>query len=147
MTKKPEYAFILAAGKGTRLRPYTDTIPKPLVKVGGKSLIDHALDKMQIAGVKNVTVNLHHLAALLENHLKDRTQPCITFSREDKLLDTGGGVKKALHTMGDSSFYLISGDSLWTDGPVPVLERMAKIWDPDKMDLLLLLQEASHLGL
>jgi len=145
---KPDHAFILAAGIGARLKPYTDLLPKPLVEVDGTPLIKHALNHLDKAGVKNVTVNLHYLADLLEMRLSQYDGPSITISKETKLLDTGGGIKNALNTMGEAPFYIISGDSLWTNGPdKPALERMADTWDPDKMDLLLLLQPVSRMVL
>ncbi len=146
MSKKPDHAFILAAGRGERLRPYTDLLPKPLVEINGKPLIEHALDHLKKAEIKEVTVNLHYLADLLETRLALYNGPSITVSKEMKLLDTGGGIKNALNTMGEDPFYIISGDSLWTNGPdKTALERMAAAWNPDKMDLLLLLQPVSRM--
>lgn len=148
MIKKPDHAFILAAGRGERLKPYTDLLPKPLVEVDGKPLIEHALDHLKKADIKNVTVNLHYLADLLEMRLDKYSDFSITISKETKLLDTGGGIKNALNTMGDDPFYILSGDSLWTDGTKnPALERMADFWNPDKMDLLLLFQPVSSMSL
>lgn len=141
----PEKAFITAAGRGKRLRPYTDNCPKPLVHAGGKALIDYALDKLVEAGVKDVTVNLHYLGSLIEAHLADRTSPRVKFSKEDKLLDTGGGIKKALGNMKGEAFYAISGDSLWSDGTVPALKRLSEAWNPEEMDVLLLLQPLSRM--
>lgn len=143
---KPERAFITAAGMGKRLRPYTDNCPKPLVYAGGRALIDYALDKLAAAGVKNVTVNLHYLGGLIETHLMNRSKPHITFSHERELLDTGGGIKKALPAMGPAPFYIIAGDSLWTDGMEPALDRLAAAWNPAKMDLLLLLQPLARMS-
>lgn len=143
-----ERGFILAAGMGARLRPYTDDKPKPLVPVWGRPIIDRTLDRLADAGVKNVTVNTHYMAGVLENHLQRRSgPPAVTFSREEKLLDTGGGVKKALATMAGEAFYLLSGDALWTDGPVPALTRLAQLWNPEKMDLLMLLQPVDRMKL
>lgn len=145
---KPDHAFILAAGKGTRLRPYTDSCPKPLVKVDGRTLIDRTLDKLEEAGVTKVTVNLHYMAPLLETHLSQRRTPEITFSYEDTLLDTGGGVKNALHTLSDKPFYVIAGDALWTDGPSGnALLRLAEHWDDEKMDILTLMQPLATMSL
>jgi MurNAc alpha-1-phosphate uridylyltransferase len=145
--QKPDKAFILAAGKGTRLRPYTNDVPKPLVEVGGKTIIEHALKKLEVAGVNNVTINLHHLGHVIEHALKDIHEPNIHFSKEEKLLDTGGGIKKTLDLFGQDPFYIINGDALWLDGPLPALERLAKYWNPDKMDLLVLLQPLSQMTL
>lgn len=139
--KAPLNAFILAAGKGTRLRPYTDIMPKPMVPIAGRSIIKRTLQKLSDSGVQNVVVNLHHLAAVLEEHLKGVVQPNVILSHEEDLLETGGGVKKALHHFGDDPFYLINGDALWTDnGHEPALSRLAQLWDAKKMDMLLLLQ-------
>jgi MurNAc alpha-1-phosphate uridylyltransferase len=145
--KYPNKAFILAAGMGSRLRPYTDNCPKPLVKVGSKTLIDHALDKLILAGVTQTTINLHYMGDTLKSHLINRKSPNLVFSEEEILQDTGGGVKKALSSVGTNPFYLLNGDTLWTDGPVPALTRLAKYWDSDKMDILMLLQPIKHMTL
>lgn len=149
MTDYPDKAFILAAGRGNRLRPYTDTLPKPLVPVAGKPIIDYVIEGATRAGVKDVTVNLHYMADRLEAHLAPRTDARFTLSHEAELLDTGGGIKNALAGMGDGPFYVLSGDSFWESGPAgDALRRMASFWDPEKMDLLLLLQplERMHTG-
>lgn len=145
--EKPERAFILAAGMGARLRPYTDKCPKPMVPVNGKPIIDYALDKLLVVNIDNVTVNLHYLGDVLEEHLSSRVRPAITLSREESLLDTGGGMKKALSTMGGKPFYALNGDALWTDGPQPALARLATVWDSRRMDLLLLLQPVGRMVL
>lgn len=133
-------AFILAAGRGERLRPYTDTMPKPMVSVAGRPMIDHVLNGVEIFGVRDVTLNLHYLAAVLQNHLLKRATPRMTFSFEQELLDTGGAIKKALYTMGDRPFFCLSGDMIWENGPSGnTLRNLASAWD-DNMDLLLLLQ-------
>lgn len=138
---KPEKAFILAAGKGTRLRPYTDTVPKPMVPVDGRSIIHRTLEKLQDAGIGEVVVNLHHLAPVLESHLAEVQQLKIILSHEAELLETGGGVKKALQHFDGQPFYLINGDALWSDaGDQSALQRLAAQWDPEIMDMLLLLQ-------
>lgn len=144
-TTFPTRAFILAAGRGTRLSAYTDTlpqpVPKPLVHVRGKPILDHTLDRLEDAGIRQVTINIHHLADQITGHLANRTSPQITFSYETDLLETGGGIKKALHTMGNEAFFCFSGDTLWEDGPSGnTLRRMASAWDDQTMDLLLLLQ-------
>lgn len=145
---KPDKAFILAAGKGTRLRPYTDSVPKPMVKVGGKPIIDRALDKLEAEGVKDVVVNLYHLGEVLEDHLENRKKPHIILSKETDLLETGGGTKKALHHFNNEPFYLLNGDALWSDGSDgSALDRLARAWDADKMDMLLLLQPVSGMTL
>jgi MurNAc alpha-1-phosphate uridylyltransferase len=143
----PDHAFILAAGMGKRLQPYTDTMPKPLVKVNGKPMIDHTLDALEKIGVGDVTVNLHYRAAQLQDHLSKRRSPAVTFSLEDSLLDTGGGIKKALYTMGGKPFFVFSGDTLWEDGPSGnALKNLAAAWDDKAMDLLLLLQPVDKMA-
>ena len=139
--KTPDRAFILAAGMGKRLAPHTDTMPKPMVPVAGRAMIDRTLDQLTAIGVGEVTVNLHYRAAMLQKHLAARATPRLTFSFESALLDTGGGIKKALYTMGGKPFFVFSGDTVWEDGPSGnTLERMAAAWDDKRMDLLLLLQ-------
>ncbi len=142
MSDKPNYAFILAAGKGTRLRPYTDTTPKPMVIVNGRPILDHTLGKLEKVDVTHVTINTMHLGHVIEQYYSTRTSPKITFSKEDELLDTGGGVKKALNTIKSDAFYVINGDALWEDNAEgqSVLEHLAQNWDADKMDMLLLLK-------
>lgn len=146
--QKPDLAFILAAGQGKRLRPYTDTMPKPMVPINGKPIIDHTLEKLEKDGINNVTINLHYLGDRIENHLKGRKNPSLNFSRETVLLDTGGGVKKALNTLNGKPFYLINGDAFWTDPPeTTALQQLADAWNPDIMDILLLLQPVKHMVL
>lgn len=141
MKNYPDKAFILAAGRGNRLRPYTDTLPKPLVPVAGKAIIDYVIEGAVKAGVREITVNLHYMADKLAAHLGARTDARFTLSHEEELLDTGGGLKYGLRGMGDGPFYILSGDSFWDNGPSgDALQRMAAAWDPEKMDLLLLLQ-------
>jgi MurNAc alpha-1-phosphate uridylyltransferase len=136
----PKSAMVLAAGLGLRMRPLTDTIPKPLVQVGGKTLIDHALDRLAEADVETAVVNVHHLADMLEAHLLPRTAPKIVISDERAaLLDTGGGVVKALPLLGDAPFFHVNSDTLWVDGVKSNLPRLAQTFDPDTMDALLLL--------
>ena len=132
--------MILAAGLGTRMRPLTDTLPKPLVKVAGRPLIDHVLDRLAEAGVERVVVNVHHLADQMQHHLARRKQPQIVTSDErGLLLGTGGGVKKALPELGDAPFFHINSDTIWIDGVKPNLARLADAFDPAAMDALLLL--------
>ena len=145
---KPNSAFILAAGLGKRLRPYTDTVPKPLVPVNGRPILDYTLDKLRADGVDHVTMNLNYLGEKIQDYYADTTEPNITFSPEDELLDTGGGVKKALDTMRGDAFYLINGDALWEDGPEETtLERLTESWNPETMDILLLLQPVQAMTL
>ena len=147
MRYKPRKAFILAAGKGTRLRPYTDTIPKPMVEVGGKSIIRRTIEKLAKTGVTHIIVNLHHLAEVLEGHLKEISNPAIALSPESDLLETGGGIKQALHHFGDAPFYIINGDALWDEGEIPALDKLARVWDDEAMDILLLLQPTHRMEL
>lgn len=144
---KPEHAFILAAGKGTRLRPYTDNTPKPMVPINGRPLIDYTLEKLKNEGVKHVTINTYYLGDRIINYIKNYQGLNITISQEDELLETGGGVKKALHTMKNMPFYLINGDALWTDRDVTALSHLAHHWDPETTDILLLLKDKNDMSL
>jgi N-acetyl-alpha-D-muramate 1-phosphate uridylyltransferase len=136
----PNRAMVLAAGLGTRMRPYNGHIPKPLVEVGGKSLIDHSLDRLADAGVERVIVNVHHLADVLERHLGPRQRPQIIISDErGTLLGTGGGIAKALPQLGAAPFFLVNSDTVWLDGVKPNFIRLAEAFDSDTMDALLLL--------
>ena len=132
-------AMLLAAGKGVRLRPITETVPKPLVEVGGRALIDWSLDRFADAGVKEAVVNLHYLGAMIEKHLSGRTKPSIAFCREKRLLETGGGVLAALALLGPDPFYVANADALWLNGSTDALGRLGGAWDDGRMDGLLLL--------
>jgi N-acetyl-alpha-D-muramate 1-phosphate uridylyltransferase len=133
-------AMLLAAGLGKRLRPITDTIPKPLVKIGGKPMIDWGLDCLQAAGVTHGVVNVHYLAGQLEEHLAQRLSPRITISDErGVLLESGGGILKALPLLGDNPFFLINSDTFWIEGEGSNLNRLAAMFDSDSMDILLML--------
>jgi len=136
----PNRAIVLAAGLGTRMRPYNGHIPKPLVEIGGKSLIDYSLDRLADAGVQRVVVNVHHLADALERHLASRQRPQIVISDErGALLGTGGGIAKALPQLGAEPFFLVNSDTVWLDGVKPNFTRLAEAFDPKAMDALLLL--------
>jgi MurNAc alpha-1-phosphate uridylyltransferase len=136
----PNSGIVLAAGLGTRMRPYVGDIPKPLVKVGGKPLIDYALDRLAEAGVAHAVVNVHYLADTLERHLASRKAPRVVISDErGELLGTGGGVANALSKLGNEPFYLINSDTFWLDGIKPNLDRLARTFDRNTMDALLLL--------
>jgi len=136
----PKRAIVLAAGLGTRMRPYSDEVPKPLVKVSGKALIDYALDRLADAGVEQVVVNVHYMADALEAHLATRKRPRVVISDErNELMGTGGGVVKALPHLGDEPFFYMNSDTLWIDGVKPNLPRLAEAFDPKTMDALLLL--------
>ncbi len=133
-------AMVLAAGLGTRMRPLTDTLPKPLVPVAGKALLDYVLDRLGDAGVTEAVVNVHHKADTIEQHLRGRTRPKIVISDErGELLDTGGGVVKALPKLGGAPFFHMNSDTLWIEGVTPNLTRLATLFDPARMDMLLLL--------
>lgn len=131
-------AMVLAAGLGTRMRPMTLVKPKPLQPVGGRTMLDHALDKLVGAGVKRAVVNVHYLADQIEAHLKTRRDIEIIISRETELLDTGGGIVKALPYFEGKPFFALNADLPWIDGTVPSLQRMQQQWDVKRMEALLL---------
>jgi MurNAc alpha-1-phosphate uridylyltransferase len=132
--------MVLAAGLGMRMRPLTDTLPKPLVLVAGRAMIDHVLDRLSDAGVERVLVNIHHRAEQIERHLATRTRPQVLLSDErGLLLGTGGGIAKALPQLGAAPFFLINSDTIWIDGVKPNLARLAEAFDPASMEALLLL--------
>jgi len=136
----PKRAMVLAAGLGTRMHPLTDRMPKPLVAVAGKPLIDHVLDRLAQGGVECAVVNVHHFAEQIEKHLASRTKPKIVISDErGSLLGTGGGVVKALSHLGDAPFFHINSDTIWIDSVKPNLARLAAVFDAVAMDALLLL--------
>ncbi|MCL4766410.1 MAG: nucleotidyltransferase family protein [Hyphomicrobiaceae bacterium] len=140
MTWLPKTAMVLAAGKGVRMRPITGLVPKPMVRLGQKPLIDHVLDRIDEAGIDAAVVNVHHLADQIVAHLASRERPRISISDERALLlDTGGGVRKALGKLGPEPFLIHNSDSLWIDGVQPNLARLARGFDPRRMDCLLLL--------
>lgn len=137
-------AMILGAGLGTRMRPLTDLVPKPLVRLNGKALIDHALDRLEAAGISRVVVNVHYLADKLEAHLRGRKSPQILISDErGRLLDTGGGVVNALPLIGDKPFIIHNADTAWIEGIGGSLSRMIAAWDGERMDSLMLLALSS----
>ncbi len=132
-------AMVLAAGLGTRLRPLTNSVPKPLIEIGDRTLLDHAIDRLAMAGVEEVVVNLHHKAAMIAARLAKRTTPRIHISEERELLDTGGGVLKALPLLGEQ-FFVVNGDIFWLDGKDHALDRLARAFDRERVDAVLLLQ-------
>ena len=144
----PKRAMVLAAGLGTRMRSFNGRIPKPLVAVGGKALIDYVLDRLAEQGVERAVVNVHHLADQIESHLEQRQRPSIVISDErNELLGTGGGVVKALPELGEGPFFHVNSDTIWIDGVKPNLGRLAAAFDPARMDALLLLAPtASSIG-
>ena len=137
----PKTAMVMAAGLGKRMRPLTATRPKPLVEVAGGALIDHVLARLATAGVERAVVNVHYLADALEAHLKRHSQGLdIAVSDERaKLLETGGGLVKALPLIDADPFIQVNSDNYWIDGPVDALHLLAERWDDDTMDALLLL--------
>ena len=141
----PQTAMVLAAGLGTRMRPLTETVPKPLVRVGGKALIDHCLDDLDAAGIKRIVVNVHHLADKVEAHLGQWVaaragRPQIVISDErGRLLETGGGIARALPDLGEYPFFLRNSDSFWLNGVRGNLDWLHRGWNPRIMDALLLL--------
>lgn len=140
MPTTPVSAMVLAAGLGTRMRPLTDKMPKPMVPVAGKPLLDHVLDRLAEAGVATAVVNVHYLPDQIVEHVKDRTSPRVIISDErDMVLGTGGGVVKALPLLGDAPFYHLNADTMWIDGVHPNLLRLAEAFDPARMDILLLM--------
>ena len=133
-------AMLLGAGMGSRMRELTHDRPKPMVAVGGRPLIDHVLDRLVTTGVTHAVVNVHYKADVLEDHLEPRTQPAITISDERAtLLDTGGGVVKALSHFGDEEFFIHNSDSIWVETGAPALDFLRQSWNPEDMDTLLLL--------
>jgi MurNAc alpha-1-phosphate uridylyltransferase len=131
--------MVLAAGLGKRMRPLTATQPKPMVRVAGKPLIDHALDRLADAGVAKAVVNVHYLADALEAHVLARRAPQVTISDERALLlETGGGMIRALPHLPDP-FFALNADNIWLDGPNNAFAELSRRWDPDQMDALLLL--------
>jgi len=134
------HAMIMAAGMGQRMRPLTDDRPKPLIRVGARTLLDHGLDRLLAVGVHTVVVNVHYLGGQIIDHLAARKTPRIIISDESgELLNTGGGIKKALPHLGTSPFFTLNTDALWIDGARPALAALAAAFDPEKMDALLLL--------
>ena len=129
--------MLLAAGLGTRMRPLTDRTAKPLLPLGGRALIDHALDRLAEVGVETVAVNAHWQADLVAAHLASRTRPRTVLRRETSLLDTGGGVKRR-STCWLAPFFVVNGDAFWVDGPRPALARLVAAFDPAAVDAVLL---------
>jgi MurNAc alpha-1-phosphate uridylyltransferase len=144
MTVFPRSAMVLAAGLGTRMRPLTDTTAKPLLTLGGRTLLDHALDHLVDAGVETVAVNAHWQADAVAAHLAQRPSPPRTvLLREEHLLETGGGVRAALAVLGTDPFFVVNGDAFWLNGPISALRRLACAAD-QSVDAVLLVQRTSH---
>ena len=145
----PRTAMIMAAGLGKRMRPLTATKPKPLIEVNGKALLDHVLERLKVAGVRKVVVNVHYLAGALEAHLATRAHGLeVAISDErDLLLETGGGLVKAAPLIDCDPFLALNSDNLWIDGPADTIKLLASQWNEAKMDaLLLLVPQARALG-
>ncbi|MGL4322917.1 MAG: nucleotidyltransferase family protein [Beijerinckiaceae bacterium] len=147
-TNRPTKAIVLAAGLGKRMRPITDTLPKPLVPIAGKTMLDHALDRLADAGITTVVVNVHYHAEQIEKHLAARKKPNIIISDERAcLLETGGGAKKALPHFANLPFLSMNSDCLWAEGNSRNLDAMLQAWDESAMDMLLLVvQQDSTVG-
>ena len=148
MSVKPAKAMVLAAGLGLRMRPLTARVPKPLVQVAGRTLLDHVLDKLGDAGANEAIVNVHYLPDQIIAHTASRTRPRIIISDErDQVLGTGGAVVKALPLLGEAPFFHLNADTMWIDGVRPNLTRLAETFDPARMDILLLMAPtASSIG-
>jgi len=142
MIATPKTAMVLAAGLGTRLRPITQTLPKPLVEIAGRTLLDHAIDRLVGIGVTRVVVNLHYMPDLIERQLGKRRDLEIRLSHEAELLDTGGGIAQALPLL-DERFYVVNADVLWLDGKIPALQRLAGAFEAGRHDAVLLLQRTT----
>lgn len=144
MASRPTKAMVLAAGLGLRMRPLTIDRPKPLLPIARKPMIEHVLDALAAGGVEMAVVNVHYLANQVERALKSRTRPSIVISDErEELLDTGGGVAKALPKLGDAPFFVCNSDSLCIAGAGNNFSRMAGLWDDERMDCLMLLAPAA----
>jgi N-acetyl-alpha-D-muramate 1-phosphate uridylyltransferase len=140
MPWRPKTAIVLAAGLGTRMRPLTGKLPKPLVPLNGRALIDRVLDRLADHGIETAVVNVHYQAELIISHLDSRKSPRIIFSDErGQLLETGGGVVKALPKLGPEPFIIHNSDSVYIEGVGSNLDRLARAWDPERMDTLLML--------
>lgn len=137
--KMPKHAMVLAAGLGKRLRPYTDETPKPLLPIGGKPLIDWALDHLKQAGVEHVVVNSFYQAGKLQAHLQQRLFPKINFLVEEELLGTGGAIQNALPHLGETPFFVLNSNIIWISSTSPALQRLVSYWDDKRMDILSLI--------
>lgn len=142
----PRRAMVLAAGLGLRMRPLTESRPKPLLTLAGRTLLDHALDRLAEAGVTDAVVNTHYLRHMIAAHLDGRSRPRTIVSPEDELLDTGGGIARALPHLGDGPFFAVNADIYWRDGATPALARLASWWQDDGMDALLLVHQTAAAG-
>jgi len=139
MSVKITSGMVLAAGLGTRMRPLTLTTPKPLIKVAGRTMADHCLDRLKEAGIKDAVLNISYLGDQIKDHFANRTDLALSFSEETEPLETGGGVTKALPLLKGDVFCVMNGDAVLVNGPRPALEVMGGCWDDDALDVLLLL--------
>ena len=138
----PSAAMVLAAGLGLRMRPITDTLPKPLVPIAGKALLDWGLDSLAAAGVSRAVVNVHYLADQIIAHVAERQEPKVVISDErDGLLDSAGGIVRALPLLGEQPFFVLNADTFWIDRSVLNLDWLALAWDASRMDILLMLAD------
>jgi N-acetyl-alpha-D-muramate 1-phosphate uridylyltransferase len=145
MPVKPTKAMVLAAGLGLRMRPLTERMPKPLVEVAGRPLLDHVLDKLTEVDVSEAVVNVHYLPDQIIDHVASRETPRVIISDErDAVLGTGGGVVKALPRLGNAPFFHVNSDTLWIDGVRSNLTRLAETFDPARMDILLLMAPTAN---
>jgi MurNAc alpha-1-phosphate uridylyltransferase len=141
----PKTAMVLAAGIGSRMRPLTDTLPKPLIPVGGKLLIDHTLDRLAEAGIETAVVNVHHFADMVESHLAARKSPRILFSDErDGLLDSAGGIAHAAALLGADPIIVANIDNVWIENGTPALTSLVQGWDPNAMDIRILVSPRAN---
>ena len=146
MNALPRRAMVLAAGLGTRLRPVTDTLPKPLVEINGRTLLDHAIDRLARAGVEHVVVNAHYMAREIASQLGRRDIPYIEISEEHELLETGGGVATRCRLLGEM-FFVVNADVFWLDGKDYGAGRAWRgAFDAERMDAVLLLQRTVSAG-
>lgn len=137
MSEIPETAMVFAAGLGTRMRAFRSDVPKPLVPVAGRTLLDRVLDKLVAVGVKRAVINVSYLGEMVEAHLAGRRDIEMRFSREEKPLETGGGIVRALPYLGEKPFFAVNADIAWVDGHTPLLQRLADAYEPERMDALL----------
>ncbi|MDG2284557.1 MAG: nucleotidyltransferase family protein [Alphaproteobacteria bacterium] len=142
----PRNAIILAAGRGTRMLPLTERIPKPLLVIAGKTVLGRSVEHSRAAGVERIVVNASHLGEKIVEFVDGLKDDRVVCSREDEPLETGGGVVKALPLLGSEPFYVINGDSVWVDGMKSPLLRLAEGWDPERMDALLMLMPLARVS-
>lgn len=142
---KPQAAIVLAAGLGKRMRPITERMPKPLIPIAGKPLLDWGLDALATAGIERAVINVHHLGDQIIAHVKERAQPTIAISDETaQLLDSAGAIVKALPLLGTGPFYILNADTFWIDDNGSNIDRLALAWDDARMDILLMLVDTAH---